>query len=128
MVDIDKIIKGLEKCLNPNLNCYRDEIDCPYEEQCWLSDGLPSRSLKEDALVLLQEQKEIIKALAFHDGMQSVLLDKKPDVVRCKDCKECYFASNRIQSEQTFACGKHGIDVTQDWFCADGVAKDKENV
>lgn len=41
-------------------------------------------------------------------------------LVRCKDCKECYFASNRIQSEQTFACGKHGIDVTPDWFCADG--------
>lgn len=42
------------------------------------------------------------------------------ELVYCKDCKECYFASNRIQSEQTFACGKHGIDVTQDWFCADG--------
>ena len=46
-------------------------------------------------------------------------------IVRCKDCKECYFASNRIQSEQTFACGKHGIDVTQDWFCADGVSEEK---
>lgn len=118
MVDIDKIIKGLEKCLNPNLNCYRDEIDCPYEEQCWLSDGLPSRSLKEDALVLLQEQKEIIKALAFHDGMQSVLLDKKPDVVRCKDCKhwddEC--AECKIKMGW-FACGS-------DWFCADGERKE----
>ena len=48
------------------------------------------------------------------------LLKEQPQIVRCKDCKECYFASNRIQSEQTFACGKHGIDVTQDWFCADG--------
>ena len=47
------------------------------------------------------------------------------ELVRCKDCKECYFASNRIQSEQTFACGKHGIDVTQDWFCADGAKKDE---
>ena len=47
-------------------------------------------------------------------------MTEQPQIVRCKDCKECYFASNRIQSEQTFACGKHGIDVTQDWFCADG--------
>ena len=47
-----------------------------------------------------------------------------PDIVRCKDCKECYFASNRIQSEQTFACGKYGIDVTPDWFCADGKRKE----
>ena len=48
-----------------------------------------------------------------------------PDaIVRCKDCAECYFASNRVQSEQTFACGKHGIDVTPDWFCADGVKQE----
>lgn len=41
-------------------------------------------------------------------------------VVRCKDCKECYFASNRVPHEQSWACGKHGIDVTLDWYCADG--------
>ena len=51
-------------------------------------------------------------------------MEEKEAVVRCKDCKECYFASNRIQSEQTFACGKHGIDVTRDWFCADGERKE----
>ena len=41
-------------------------------------------------------------------------------VVRCKDCKEYYFASNRVPHEQSWACGKHGIDVTPDWYCADG--------
>ena len=50
-------------------------------------------------------------------------MKEKEAVVRCKDCVECYFASNRIQSEQAFACGKHGIDVTPDWFCADGVKR-----
>ena len=41
-------------------------------------------------------------------------------VVRCKDCEHCYFASNRVPDEQSYACEKHGIDVTPDWFCADG--------
>jgi hypothetical protein len=41
-------------------------------------------------------------------------------VVRCKDCEHCYFASNRVPDEQSYVCGKHGIDVTSDWFCADG--------
>ena len=46
-----------------------------------------------------------------------------PVVVRCKDCVECYFASNRVPDEQSYACEKHGIDVTPDWFCADGERK-----
>ena len=50
-------------------------------------------------------------------------IDRWKELIRCKDCVECYFASNRIQSEQTFACGKHGIDVTPDFFCADGERK-----
>ena len=46
--------------------------------------------------------------------------DNHGELIRCGNCKYCYYASNRIPSEQTHACGKHGINVTQDWFCADG--------
>lgn len=52
------------------------------------------------------------------------LLKEQEAVVRCKDCKHCYFASNRIPCEQTLACGKHGIDIAPDWFCADGERAD----
>ena len=45
-------------------------------------------------------------------------------VVRCRDCKHSYFASNRVPDEQCWTCGKHGIDVTTDWFCADGERRD----
>ena len=45
------------------------------------------------------------------------------ELVRCKDCEHCYFASNRIPSEQNYACGKHGFDVAPDWYCADGERK-----
>lgn len=61
----------------------------------------------------------------FRDTMEKngVCEAEQSQIVRCKDCVECFFASNRIQSEQTFACGKHGIDVTPEWFCADGEQK-----
>lgn len=54
------------------------------------------------------------------DGIQSA--DVVP-VVRCKDCKHCEYASNRIPTEQAWVCYKLGIDVVQDWFCADGERK-----
>ena len=63
MADLDKVLKGLEKCLNPNLNCYQYNIDCPYESDCWLSDSLPTRTLKEDALELLKFQQAEIAEL-----------------------------------------------------------------
>lgn len=47
-------------------------------------------------------------------------------VVRCKDCKHCEYASNRIPVEQAWVCYKLGIDVEQDWFCADGERKDND--
>ena len=47
-------------------------------------------------------------------------------VVRCGNCEHSYFASNRVPDEQCWACGKHGIDVTPDWFCADGERRDDD--
>lgn len=52
---------------------------------------------------------------SFKDAFKDIVR-----VVRCKDCEHCYFASNRVQNERSYACGKHGIDVTPNWFCADG--------
>ena len=47
-------------------------------------------------------------------------------VVRCKDCKHSYFASNRAPDERCWMCGKHGIEITTDWFCADGERRESE--
>ena len=47
-------------------------------------------------------------------------------VVRCKDCKHCEYASNRIPTEQAWVCYKLGIDVEQDWFCSNGERRDDE--
>lgn len=46
------------------------------------------------------------------------------ELIRCKDCKYCYYASNRTPEEQCYACTKIGIDVTAGWFCADGERKE----
>lgn len=51
------------------------------------------------------------------------LLKEQDAVVRCKDCKYWYFADNRIPCEQENVCGRNGIAVTPDWFCADGERK-----
>lgn len=48
------------------------------------------------------------------------LLKEQETVVRCKDCRHCYFASNRIPCEQSLMCAKTGNNITPDWFCADG--------
>ena len=60
-----------------------------------------------------------------HEQVQSVwkLLDKKqkelyvlpsaqPEIIRCKDCKNYYFADNRVPSEQSWVCAAWGIDQT----------------
>ena len=45
------------------------------------------------------------------------------ELVRCKDCRFSYYASNRVPTEQTYSCSRHGLDVAQDWFCADGIRR-----
>ena len=73
------------------------------------------------------------RAVPFNAGVAFALtmveyaptIDAVP-VVRCKDCKHCEYAWNRIPTEQAWVCYKLGIDVEQDWFCADGERKDNE--
>lgn len=73
-----------------------------------------------DALALLKEQE---KQKFFVD--ESGKITPLPVVVRCKDCRHWYFADNRIPSEQENVCGRNGVVVTPDWFCADGEKKVK---
>lgn len=95
------------------------------------------RLIDADALVSalnngrLKEQTG--RAVPFNAGVAFALtmveyaqtIDAVP-VVRCKDCKHCEYASNRIPTEQAWVCYKLGIDVEQDWFCADGERRDNE--
>ena len=94
--------------------------DCPWE-QCEQFNQKKVEipfTLALDVLNLLKEQEA---QKFFVDG--SGKITPLPVVVRCKDCKHWYFADNRIQSEQENVCGRNGIVVTPDWFCADGERK-----
>jgi len=58
----EKVIKGLEWCMNEKHDCYREK-GCPYENEG--EDIGCKYALHRDALELLKEQEPI--ALKFHD-------------------------------------------------------------
>lgn len=82
------------------------------------------RLIDADALAdaMFEQRKNYPQWVANTIGEMPVI-DAVP-VVRCKDCKHWYFADNRIPSEQENVCGRNGIVVTPDWFCADGERQD----
>lgn len=47
-------------------------------------------------------------------------------IIFCRDCEECYYASNRVPDERCWVCSKHGIDVRPDFYCADGERRDED--
>lgn len=129
MADIEKVIKGLECCSNSQKN--RCEANsCPY----WVSECCCIDDMLNDALELLKEQEDLGKELEnaielIHKKnarieILNTVLNEQPQIVRCKDCKHCYFASNRIPCEQSLMCAKTGSNITPDWFCAYGEVKE----
>lgn len=108
MPDREKVIKAWE-CCNPfNRKCK----ECPYEKDCY-HDGI-SRHMVANAISLLKEQEADMIALK---NAYKELAEKGSVIVRCKDCKKRYTVLC-IQEEAG------NINNQDDWFCADGVAKD----
>ena len=87
------------------------------------------RKLESERQYLLSREMLGAEHILVHHAIplieEAPTIDAVP-VVRCKDCKHCEYASNRIPVEQAWVCYKLGIDVEQDWFCADGERKDNE--
>lgn len=62
-------------------------------------------------------------------GLQNIIemcptADVAP-VIRCKDCKHCYYADNRIPSQRVYVCGYFGIDIGDEipdlnFYCGKG--------
>lgn len=69
------------------------------------------------------EMKEYIVQAYSQETIDSFDAYNTPELVRCKDCVHWYFADNRIPSERENVCGRNGIVVTPNWFCADGERK-----
>lgn len=97
-IDRKKVIKGLETCYRPPASC----DDCPYNSREECNDMLCL-----DALQLLKE------------------LQKKPEVVLCRDCKYGDSVKN-AKGEMMIECAllDEGWLKEPDWFCADAEMKD----
>ena len=99
MTDKEKVIKGYECCLRINGGCK----DCPYWDKT--KSNKCERKLKRDAIAVLKEQ---------------------PQIVRCKDCKYYnksghFCKSSKLMNKTADAMvHTYGMDVYDDWFCADG--------
>lgn len=95
-------------------------------------DGAYSGLEKGDKMADLIERQAVIDALHtwFKDGFDNDrwwnsthvlaaiegLPSVQPKIIRCKDCKHYYFASNRIPQEQRYACDLFG-DRQEMFYC-----------
>ena len=56
-------------------------------------------------------------------ALKASIVDAVP-VVRCKDCKYCdmteIFDAKTAKRRQQLFCMRYGMDISGDWFCADG--------
>lgn len=50
-------------------------------------------------------------------------VDNTGEVIRCRDCKEYYFADNRVPEEQAWVCSFLGRVMRPDDFCSLGERK-----
>ena len=128
MPDREKVVKGLEVCVNRvpgKYSCY----ECPYE-----NDGNSCEiNLTKDALALLKEQCELRKTYVEACDDLYAIAKNRVDVVRCKDCKyrptqteppKTYGFSIEFPKGSRCPCecddGFYSWYPNDNWFCADG--------
>ena len=81
------------------------------------------------------DAKDALQEKVFHNltdefyGAMQVLDELEPadvvPVVRCRDCKRCYFADNRVPDEQGWVCEINSSEpVNLNGFCSYGERKD----
>lgn len=123
MHNIDTVINSLKICTKQIGKC----SECQYRSAD--KPMLICREMATDILEILEKQKEEISniKLAF-----LTLPNWNPIVVRCKDCKYAEeHCSYSVFGKTLYVCkhirqiGREGLAIhIDDWFCADGEAKD----
>ena len=93
---------------------YFSLIDFAYNE----SGRFESLSRMLDEL-LKEQQEEITRYRLLIISMQNWLDEKRPEVVRCKDCK--YVECEGV--EGFLVCDLSGFSHSPDFYCADGERK-----
>lgn len=106
MTDREKVLKGLECCINSWMDSCDHE--CPYyKNECYSAEMALMHPVMRDALKLLKEQTEI---------------------VRCKDCRYGVNMTNilgedRVKCDLSDSFVYDDITLPPDWFCADWEAR-----
>lgn len=59
------------------------------------------------------------------DGKEWRLKEAR-ELVMCKNCTHCYFASNRVPAEKAYVCSIFGYDVALDFYCKNGERRESE--
>lgn len=131
---MDKVIKGLERCLICDISVIAPEEAQNAYRECEYTVGLycGEKKLLREAITLLKEQEAKIEQLnRFVNGFSR---DAMP-VVRCKDCKNRPKEPNWKTYESGFdlefpegskcpcrCCGDEWYSwyPENDWFCANG--------
>ena len=94
---------------------------------------------KQDAVDALKAQADTMRTWVERYAEQrigiltavNIVEDIKPadvvPVVRCKDCKHCYFADNRVPDEQGWVCEINSSEpVNLNGFCSYGERRKQE--
>ena len=116
MIDLEKVIKGLECCeASEILACE----SCPYREGHDL-DLICFDTLQADALETLKWEKIRINRLK---KILDIVLKERRDFVRCKDCEYCEYPN----SEKEWCIKGHLHGNAETWFCADGKRKEEHD-
>ncbi len=92
---------------------------------------------KEEAIKRIRQN---ISAAEFHMGLtqlrstiENELLDIEAfkmaiealsvDIVRCKECKYCYYADNRVPNEQGHVCDYYHFETEPNGYCHVGIRR-----
>lgn len=67
--------------------------------------------------------KPVLGFISATDLIQDIPPADVEPVVRCRDCKEYYFADNRVPDEQVWVCSFLGRVMRHDDFCSLGERK-----
>ena len=110
MHDREKVIKGLEICIVPDIPC--DE--CPYDHEC--RDGL-GKNLMIDALFLLKEvtqrddelRKKYEALSEAYDSARKKLKSSGCDGCECKGSEDCPLD---MTDERNFICPNGKLNIT----------------
>lgn len=121
MSDREKVIKGLDVCVNRAPGEYTCN-KCPYE-----TDGNDCEiNLTKDAIFLLKEQENAYSKLSKEYLSLANRAAHRPNIVRCKDCR--YYEPTPAKDEPDRGwCNGRCSDlpaVHGDWFCGDGKRKE----